>query len=92
VVRNRHRADDKVTAADVIEFIETTCYVPEGARVGQKLKLFDWQKDELRKIYDNPAGTRRAIISMGRKNAKSTLCACLLLNHLCAFSGIYNFR
>jgi phage terminase large subunit-like protein len=83
----RHRTDDKVTAADVIEFIETTCYVPEGVRVGQKLKLFDWQKDELRKIYDNPAGTRRAIISMGRKNAKSTLCACLLLNHLCGPSA-----
>jgi phage terminase large subunit-like protein len=81
------RRDDRVTAADVIEFIETTCYVPEGARVGQKLKLFDWQKDELRKIYDNPAGTRRAIISMGRKNAKSTLCACLLLNHLCGPSA-----
>jgi phage terminase large subunit-like protein len=83
----RRRIDDKITAADVIEFIETTCYVPEGARVGQKLKLFDWQKDELRKIYDNPAGTRRAIISMGRKNAKSTLCACLLLNHLCGPSA-----
>jgi phage terminase large subunit-like protein len=79
----RHRNDDKVTAADVIEFIETTCFVPEGGRVGQRLKLFDWQKDELRKIYDNPHGTRRAIISMPRKNAKSTLCACLLLAHLC---------
>jgi phage terminase large subunit-like protein len=79
----RRRKDDKVTAADVIEFIETTCYVPEGSRVGQRLKLFDWQKAELQKIYDNPHGTRRAILSMGRKNAKSTLCACLLLAHLC---------
>jgi hypothetical protein len=34
-------------------------------------------------IYDNPHGTRRAIISMGRKNAKTTLSACLLLAHLC---------
>jgi phage terminase large subunit-like protein len=88
VARSRHRTvDDRVSASDVIQFIETMCYVPEGARVGQKLKLFDWQKDELRKIYDNPAGTRRAIISMGRKNAKSTLCACLLLNHLCGPSA-----
>jgi hypothetical protein len=30
-----------------------------------------------------PAGTRRAIVSMGRKNAKTTLSACLLLAHLC---------
>jgi phage terminase large subunit-like protein len=80
-------ADDRVTAADVIEFIETTCFIPEGKFVGQKLKLFDWQKDELRKIYDNPHGTRRAIISTPRKNAKTTLCACLLLNHLCGPSA-----
>jgi len=36
----------------------------------------------LRKIYDNPSGTRRAIISFGRKNAKTTLAAFLLLLHL----------
>jgi phage terminase large subunit-like protein len=72
-----------VTAADVITFIETVCFVPEGKLVGQPLRLQDWQKDILRAIYDNPAGTRRAIISMGRKNAKTTLSACLLLAHLC---------
>ena len=72
-----------VTAADVIEFIETVCFVPEDKFVGQPLKLQEWQKDILRAIYDNPAGTRRAIISMGRKNAKTTLSACLLLAHLC---------
>jgi phage terminase large subunit-like protein len=79
----RRRKDDRVTAADVIEFIETTCFVPEGALVGKKLKLLDWQKAELHRIYDNPVGTRRAIISTPRKNAKSTLSACLLLAHLC---------
>ena len=72
-----------VIAADVIAFIETVCLVPEGKFVGQPLKLQDWQKDILRAIYDNPHGTRRAIISMGRKNSKSTLSACLLLAHLC---------
>jgi hypothetical protein len=72
-----------VTAADVIEFIETVCFVPEGKFVGRPLRLQGWQKDILRAIYDNPHGTRRAIISMGRKNAKTTLSACLLLAHLC---------
>jgi phage terminase large subunit-like protein len=67
----------------VIAFIETVCFVPEGKFVGQPLKLQEWQKDILRAIYDNPAGTRRAIVSMGRKNAKTTLSACLLLAHLC---------
>ena len=67
----------------MIAFIETVCFVPEGKFVGQPLRLQDWQKDILRAIYDNPHGTRRAIISMGRKNAKTTLSACLLLAHLC---------
>jgi phage terminase large subunit-like protein len=75
--------DDRVTAADVIAFIEQVCFIPEGKLVGQPLRLYDWQKDALRLIYDNPHGpTRRAIISMGRKNAKTTLCACILLAHL----------
>jgi phage terminase large subunit-like protein len=71
-------------AADVIAFIETVCFVPEGKFVGQPLKLQEWQKDILRLIYDNPnSPTRRAIVSMGRKNSKSTLAACLCLAHLC---------
>jgi len=85
--KQKQLSDDKVTAADVIAFIETVCFVPEGKHVGQKLKLFDWQKDLLRLIYDNPHGTRRAIISVGRKNAKTCLAACLLLNHLCGPSA-----
>ena len=59
------------------------CFIPEGKYVGKKLELFEWQKTEIRRIYDNPHGTRRAIICMGRKNAKTTLAACLLLAHLC---------
>src|SRR5215472_1441237 len=81
--RRRRQADDAVCAADIIEFIEAVCFVPEGRLVGKKLKLFDWQKDLICLVYDNPYGTRRAIFSMGRKNAKTTLSACLLLAHLC---------
>jgi phage terminase large subunit-like protein len=44
--------------------------------------LREWQRDVLRLIYDNPNGTRRAIISFGRKNAKTTLAAFILLLHL----------
>jgi phage terminase large subunit-like protein len=67
----------------VIAFIEGVCLIPEGKLVGQPLVLQDWQKDFIRLIYNNPHGTRRAILSVGRKNAKSTLAACLLLAHLC---------
>jgi phage terminase large subunit-like protein len=81
--RKQDLNDDKVTGADIIAFIEEVCFVPEGRFVGKKLELFEWQKAEIRRIYDNPHGTRRAIISMGRKNAKTTLSACLLLAHLC---------
>jgi phage terminase large subunit-like protein len=72
-----------VRAADVITFIHRNLRIPDGPRVGQPLILESWQQAELRAIYDNPAGTRRAILSRGRKNAKTTTAAALLLAHLC---------
>lgn len=47
------------------------------------MRLRAWQKDALISIYDNPHGTRRAILSFGRKNGKTALSACILLLHLC---------
>lgn len=66
-----------------IKWIQEYCRIPEGRDVGKPVRLRSWQKDELRKIYDNPAGTRRAILSFGRKNGKTALSAFLLLLHLC---------
>jgi len=51
--------------------------------VGKPVLLRDWQKEELRRIYDNPHGTRRAILSFGRKNGKTALSSFILLLHLC---------
>jgi len=77
-------AKRKLTRGDRnIGWIEEYCRVPEGRDVGKKVKLRPWQQTEIRKIYDNPHGTRRAIISFGRKNAKTTLAAFLLLLHTC---------
>lgn len=77
-------ASNRLTRAGInIQWIETHCRIPEGKDVGKPVKLRSWQKDELRKIYDNPHGTRRAIVSFGRKNAKTTLAAFLLLLHAC---------
>ena len=81
--RKSSQDDERISAADVAAFIEEVCFVPEGQHVGKKLKLYDWQKREIERIYDNPAGTRRAILSFGRKNGKTTFAACLLLAHLC---------
>ena len=64
-----------------IAWIENYCRIPEGKFVGQPVRLADFQKDVIKGVYDTP--TRRAIISFGRKNAKTTLSAFLLLLHLC---------
>jgi len=66
-----------------IAWIEEHCRIPEGPDVGKRVVLRGWQRRDLRRIYDNPAGTRRAILSFGRKNAKTALSAFLLLLHLC---------
>ena len=66
-----------------IAWIEQYCVAPEGRLVGQPIRLRDWQRADIKKIYDNPAGTRLAIISFGKKNGKTSLAACLLLLHLC---------
>jgi phage terminase large subunit-like protein len=64
-----------------IAWIETYCRVPEGKLVGQPVKLRDWQRRELRKLYDSP--TRLLILSFGRKNGKTALIAFLVLLHTC---------
>lgn len=64
-----------------IRWIERHCRIPEGRDIGKPIRLRPWQKKILRGIYGSP--TRRVIISVGRKNAKSALAACLCLMHLC---------
>ena len=66
----------------VIQFIEKFCRVPVGALVGQPLRLAEFQKQFIRDTYDNEHGTRRAILSIARKNGKTGLIAGLLLAHL----------
>ena len=66
----------------VIAFVERYCLIPEGAHVGKPIKLADFQRRFLLEVYDNPHGTRRAYLSVGRKNGKTALIACILLAHL----------
>lgn len=72
-----------ITSAEAIEWIERLCRVPKGPAVGQPVRLLEFQREILRGIFDNPAGTRTAIISYGRQNGKTTLAAYLLLLFLC---------
>ena len=66
----------------VIAFITRYCLIPSGAQVGKPIKLEPFQKRFILDVYDNKLGTRRAFLSVGRKNGKTALIACLLLAHL----------
>jgi phage terminase large subunit-like protein len=73
-----------------IRWIEEHCRIPEGRDVGKPVRLRKWQQVELRRIYDNPHGTRRAILSFGRKNGKTALSAFITLLHLCGPEALPN--
>lgn len=65
-----------------IRWCEAHIRIPEGKFVGQPLKMAEFMKEDFRAIFDNPHGTRRAIISRGRKNAKTVETAMLMLLYL----------
>lgn len=71
-----------------IAWIEKHCRIPEGKFVGQPVKLRPWQRKILQDIYDSP--TRRAIISFGRKNAKTALSCFIVILHLCGPESVVN--
>jgi phage terminase large subunit-like protein len=74
----------------VVAFIETYCCAPEGEHIGKPIKLNPFQRKFVLEIYDNPIGTHTAILSIGRKNGKTALIACLLLAHLCGSEAVQN--
>jgi phage terminase large subunit-like protein len=80
---------NKARAQRVIDFIEKLI-VPSGEGAGKSFKLEKFQKDFIKDIY-TPAYkkkgnllrcVRRAILSLARKNGKSTLITGLVLAHL----------
>lgn len=80
-----------MTRADrVIAFIHHFCRIPEGAKVGQSLRLLKFQERFIRAIYDGNRQVRRAYLSIARKNGKSALVACLVLVHLVGPEAILN--
>lgn len=83
-VTTKKKPSSKLTRAERnIKWCEDHLHLPEGQYVGKPLKMADFMKEDFKAIYDNPVGTRRAILTRGRKNAKTTECACILLLHLC---------
>jgi phage terminase large subunit-like protein len=66
----------------VCRFIERYCLVPEGKLVGKPLRLMVFQRKFILDVYDNPAGTTRAYLSIARKNGKNALIAAIALAHI----------
>lgn len=71
-----------------IGWIESMCRVPEGRMVGQAVKLSPAQCEWMELIYGSP--TRTIIISIPRKNGKTSFSAMLLLLHLAGFEAVPN--
>ena len=69
-------------AERMMAFIERECKVPEGKLTGSPMVLLPFQRAFVRAIYDNPAETARAILSVARKQGKTGLVAPLLLGHI----------
>lgn len=76
------RPSEMTRGEKVIAFIHTYCRVPEGKLVGRPMRLDPFQQEFIKAVYDNPRGTRRAILSIARKNGKSGLIAALVLAHI----------
>lgn len=66
----------------VCAFIERYCLIPEGKLVGKSFRLMPFQRKFILDIYDNPHGTSRAYLSVGRKNGKSALIGAIILAHI----------
>ena len=69
-------------AERVIAFIQKYCRIPSGKAVGEPMRLLPFQVKFIREVYDNPAGTSRAYLSIARKNGKTATIAALVLAHL----------
>ena len=74
----------------VCRFIEQFCIVPEGKLIGKPLRLMPFQERFILAIYDNPKKTRRAYLSIGRKNGKSALIASIMLAHIVGPEAVQN--
>lgn len=93
-IRNwRNLPTEKLTRGErICAFIEAACVVPEGNLVGKPVKLEPFQVAFILSVYDNPAVTKLAILSMARKNAKTALIAFLMLAHIVGPEAVMNSR
>lgn len=73
-------------------FCERYLRVPEGDLVGQPIRLAEFQEAFFYAVYDNRVMTKRAILSMARKNAKTGTIAMIALVHIVGPEAKQNSR
>lgn len=81
-------------AKKVIDFINTL-KAPDGKDAGRPFVLRPWQENMIRRVYgpvdeNGLRKTKQAILSMARKNGKTSLVAGLFLAHLCGPETVLN--
>ena len=83
----------KLTRAErAMKFIETHLLVPEGDLIGRPIVLDIFQEAFFYSVFDNATVTRRAFLSIARKNSKTATIACLLLVFIAGPEAVENSR
>lgn len=75
-----------------MRFVERYCMVPEGTLRGKPVKLADFQEAFFYSVFDNSKRTRRAYLSIARKNSKTATIAFILLLFLVGPEAVQNSR
>lgn len=91
-IRNwrRVKLENLTRAERTMAFAERYLKVPEGDLVGKPIRLMRWQEAFFYAVFDNPAGTKFAILSCGRKNSKTVTSAMILLSYICGPEAVEN--
>jgi phage terminase large subunit-like protein len=84
------RPADYTLADKVCGFIESYAFVPQGKLAGKPRHLEPFERRFIYDLYDNEAGTRRAILSVARKNGKTALISAILLAYIAGPLGRRN--
>jgi phage terminase large subunit-like protein len=65
-----------------VRWLEVHCYVPDGPKAGERLRVTDHQQEKLRRIYrDEHRLPRTVVLSEARKNAKTAVGSFIVLLH-----------
>lgn len=76
------RAGRCTLAERVLLFTKKYLVVPEGALIGQPLVLDDYQAAFVYAVFDAPVATKKAILSVARRNGKTLVIGAILWSFL----------